>query len=191
VEPWRTARTVWRCLQGLFRLKLHVCCGCCGLAELGVGDDVGGRRQRTCELESMYARGGVKQHRVGYGGSGRTLSLRHDSKPAQKLQHGGIRPAAPTTYWQLQKIRWCPSIACMKGRQGDAGRWLIESVDASQMALGNRQSLEQTGSCGTTMPARSRSTPTFWPVRRRELPSTKARLAMVSFAFAARTSYLE
>jgi hypothetical protein len=40
------------------------------------------------------------------------------------------------------------------------------------------------------MPARSRSTSTFWPVRRRELPAAKARLAMVSFDFAARSSYL-
>ena len=78
-----------RFLQGLFRLKLHGFCCCCGLEELAVCDDVGGRRHRTCELESMYARGGVKQHRVGYGGSGRTLSLRHDSKPAQTLQHWG------------------------------------------------------------------------------------------------------
>src|SRR2546422_10519216 len=78
----------------------------------------------------------------------------------------------------------------MKGRQGDAGRWLIESADASQMALGQRQSVEQTGSYGTTMPARSRSTSTFWPVRRREFPAAKARLVMVSFDFAARSSYL-
>jgi hypothetical protein len=78
----------------------------------------------------------------------------------------------------------------MKGRQDDAGRWLIESADASQMALGQRQSVEQTGRDGTTMPARSRSTSTFWPVRRRELPAAKARLAMVSFDFAARSSYL-
>ncbi len=89
-----------------------------------------------------------------------------------------------------QNFRWCPSIACMKGRQCDAGRWLIESADASQMALGQRQSVEQTGSYGTTMPARSRSTSTFWPVRRRELPAAKARLAMVSFDCAARSSYL-
>ena len=58
------------------------------------------------------------------------------------------------------------------------------------MALGQRQSVEQTGSYGTTMPARSRSTSTFWPVRRREFPAAKARLAMVSFDFAARSSYL-
>src|SRR5438445_7141054 len=58
------------------------------------------------------------------------------------------------------------------------------------MALGQGQSCEQTGSYGTTMPARSRSTSTFWPVRRREFPAAKARLAMVSFDFAARSSYL-
>jgi len=74
---------------------------------------------------------------------------------------------------------WCPSIACMKGRQCDAGRWLIESADASQMALDQRQSVEQTGSYSTTTPARSRSTSTFWPVRRREFPAAKARLVMV------------
>ncbi len=81
--------------------------------------------------------------------------------------------AVPSNTW------WCPSIAYMKGRQRDAGRLLIESVDESQMALGNRQGVEQTGDYGTTMPARSRSTSTFWPVPRRKLPSTKAHLAMV------------
>jgi hypothetical protein len=30
---------------------------------------------------------------------------------------------------------WCPSIACIKGLQRDAGRWLIESVDECQIAL--------------------------------------------------------
>src|SRR5438093_243049 len=34
-----------------------------------VCDDVGGQRHRTCKLESVYARGGVKQHGVGYGES--------------------------------------------------------------------------------------------------------------------------
>jgi hypothetical protein len=91
---------------------------------------------------------------------------------------------------EARTIGWCPSIACMQGRQCDAGRWLIESADASQMALGQRHSVEQTGRDGTTMPARSRSTSTFWPVRRREFPAAKARLAMVSFDFAARSSYL-
>jgi SRSO17 transposase len=81
--------------------------------------------------------------------------------------------AVPSNTW------WCPSIAYMKGRQRDAGRLLIESVDESQMALGNRQGVEQTGGYGTTVPARSRSTSTFWLVPRRELPSAKARLAMV------------
>jgi hypothetical protein len=33
------------------------------------------------------------------------------------------------------KNRWCPSIACITGLQRDAGRWLIESVDACQIAL--------------------------------------------------------
>ncbi len=55
-----------------------------------VCDDVGGQRHRTCKLESVYARGGVKQHGVGYGGSGSTLSLRHDSKPAQTLGNGSV-----------------------------------------------------------------------------------------------------
>jgi hypothetical protein len=73
---------------------------------------------------------------------------------------------------------WCPSIACTKGRQRDAGRLLIESVDESQMALGNRQGVEQAGGYSPTGPARSRSTSTFWPVLRRQLPSAKARLAM-------------
>ena len=36
--------------------------------------------------------------------------------------------------WVLNR-RWCPSIACIKGLQRDAGRWLIESVDACQRAL--------------------------------------------------------
>ena len=42
-----------RFLQGLFRLKLHGFCCCCGLEELAVCDDVGGRRHRTCTLESV------------------------------------------------------------------------------------------------------------------------------------------
>src|SRR5262249_3785066 len=41
--------------------------------------------------------------------------------------------------------RWCPSIACMQEQQRDVGRVLIESVNASQMVLGKRQSVEQTG----------------------------------------------
>jgi hypothetical protein len=52
----------------------------------------------------------------------------------------------------------------MKGLQHDAGRLLIESVDERQRALGNQQGVEQTGGAGTTVPARSRSTSTFWPV---------------------------
>ena len=83
---------------------------------------------------------------------------------------------------------WCPSIAWMKRRQRKAGRLLIASVDDSQISLGKRKGVEPTGSYGTTMPAQSRSTSTFWPGRHRELPSTKARLAMVYFGFAAPTS---
>jgi len=65
---------------------------------------------------------------------------------------------------------------------------LIASVDDSQISLGKRKGVEPTGSYGTTMPAQSRSTSTFWPGRHREFPSTKARLAMVYFSFAAPTS---
>src|SRR5712691_4046806 len=83
---------------------------------------------------------------------------------------------------------WCPSIAWMKRRQRKAGRLLIASVDDSQRSLGKRKDVEPTGSYGTTMPAQSRSTSTFWPGRHRELPATKARLAMVYFGFAAPTS---
>src|SRR6266852_7190854 len=83
---------------------------------------------------------------------------------------------------------WCPSIAWMKRRQRKAGRLLIASVDDSQRSLGKRKDVEPTGSYGTTMPAQSRSISTFWPGRHRELPATKARLAMVYFGFAAPTS---
>jgi hypothetical protein len=33
------------------------------------------------------------------------------------------------------RMRWCPSIACMKGLQRDAGHLLSESVDECQIAL--------------------------------------------------------
>jgi hypothetical protein len=83
---------------------------------------------------------------------------------------------------------WCPSVAWMKRRQRKAGRLLIASADASQTSLGKRKDIEPTGSYGTTTSAQSRSTSTFWPGRHRELPSTKARLAMVYFGFAAPTA---
>jgi hypothetical protein len=86
------------------------------------------------------------------------------------------RRAVPI-YWRAYN-GWCPSIACTKGRQRNAGRLLIKSGDESQMAFGKRQDVEQTGSYSLTGPTRSRSTSTFWPVLRRELPSAKARLAM-------------
>ncbi len=76
----------------------------------------------------------------------------------------------------------------MKRRQRKAGRLLIASVDDSQRSLGKRKGVKPTGSYGTTIPAQSRSISTFWPGRHRELPSTKARLAMVYFGFAAPTS---
>jgi len=55
VEPWSTARTVWRCLQGLFRLTLHGFCCCCGLEELryammSVGNDIARASWRACML---------------------------------------------------------------------------------------------------------------------------------------------
>jgi len=80
---------------------------------------------------------------------------------------------------ELPKIGWCPSIACMEGRQCDAGRLLIESIDDSQRALGQRQGIERTGGYGLTGPARSRSASTVWPMPRKELPAAKARRAMV------------
>ena len=51
--------------------------------------------------------------------------------------------------WRTNSItlidRWCPSIACTKRRQRDAGRVLTEAVDERQMALGKRQDVEHTG----------------------------------------------
>ena|SRR6266487_4911190 len=107
-----------------------------------------------------------------YGGSVNLLRLTLSSDALV------CHPGSPSPLGGPRKIRWCPSIACTKGRQRDAGRLLIESVDESQMALGNRQGVEQTGGYSPTGPARSRSTSTFWLVLRRELPSVKARLAM-------------
>ena len=60
---------------------------------------------------------------------------------------------------QLCTNGWCPSIACMKGLQCDAGRLLIEWVDESQMACGHRHGVDQTGGDGTTGPARSPDRP--------------------------------
>ena len=47
------------------------------------------------------------------------------------------------------KVRWCPSIACMKGLQCATDRLRIEPVDKSQTALGKRQRVEQTNSYAT------------------------------------------
>jgi len=63
------------------------------------------------------------------------------------------------SFVRLWKNRWCPSIACMKGLQCDAGRLLIEWVDESQMACGHRHGVDQTGGDGTTGPARSPDRP--------------------------------
>src|SRR5712691_6097495 len=49
--------------------------------ELAACHGVGGQRQGVGELEGVYAHGGAKQHRVGYGEAGSTPSLRHDSTP--------------------------------------------------------------------------------------------------------------
>ena len=76
----------------------------------------------------------------------------------------------------------------MKRRQREASRLLIASVDDSQIALGQRPGVDPIGGDGTTRLAWSRPTSTFWSGRRRELPSTKPRLAIVYFDFTARTS---
>jgi hypothetical protein len=88
-------------------------------------------------------------------------------------------PAVSGPWAPSRQSGWCPSIACMKGPQRDGGRLLIESVDERQMALGHRQSVEQTGSYSRTGPAQSRLPSPVWPMPRRELPSAKVRLAMV------------
>ena len=105
-----------------------------------------------------------------------------------RITWGKLRPGTWAEYERAYHARWCPSIAWMKRRQRKAGRLLIASVDDSLISLGKRKGVEPTGSYGTKMPAQSRSTSTFWPGRHREFPSTKARLAMVYFSFAAPTS---
>ena len=100
----------------------------------------------------------------------------------------GSHPSTGQQKYLQADLRWCPSIAWMKRRQRKAGRLLIASVDDSLISLGKRKGVEPTGSYGTKMPAQSRSTSTFWPGCHREFPSTKARLAMVYFSFAAPTS---
>jgi hypothetical protein len=94
----------------------------------------------------------------------------------------------PSLFLTCHTFWWCPSIAWMKRRQCKAGRLLIVSADDSQRSLGKKNGVELTGSYGTPMSALARATSTFWPGRHRELPSTKARLAMVYFGFATPTA---